>query len=44
VLRGYIAPIGIAGIKVVGDFIDNYKLGYPSEFGRLTLMDLANPQ
>ena len=39
VLRGYIAPIGIAGIKVVGDFIDNYKLGYPSEFGMLTLMD-----
>ena len=39
VLRGYIAPIGIAGIKVVGDFMDNYKLGYPSEFGMLTLMD-----
>ena len=44
VLRGYIAPIGITGIKVVGDFIDNYKLGYPSEFGMLTLMHLANPQ
>ena len=24
---------------MVGDFIDNYELGYPSEFGMLTLMD-----
>jgi alanine dehydrogenase len=39
VLRGYIAPLGVAGIKVVGDFVDNYKLGYPSEFGTVTLMD-----
>lgn len=39
VLRGYIAPLEVAGIKVVGDFVDNYKLGYPSEFGTVTLMD-----
>jgi ornithine cyclodeaminase len=36
VLRGYVAPLGI---KVVGDFVDNYKLGYPSEFGVLNLFD-----
>ena len=30
VLRGYIAPLGVAGIKVVGDFVDNYKLAYAS--------------
>ncbi|WP_454857393.1 ornithine cyclodeaminase family protein [Rhizobium binxianense] len=39
VLRGYVAPIGLAGIKVVGDYVDNYKLGYPSEFGVLNLFD-----
>lgn len=39
VLRGYVAPIGLAGVKVVGDYIDNYKLGYPSEFGVLNLFD-----
>ena len=30
VLRGYIAPLGLAGIKVVGDYVDNYRLGLPS--------------
>jgi len=39
VLRGYIAPLGLAGIKVVGDYVDNYKLGLPSENGLLTLYD-----
>jgi ornithine cyclodeaminase len=39
VLRGYVAPLSLAGIKVVGDFVDNYKLGYPSEFGVLNLFD-----
>ena len=43
-LRGYITLVDIAGIKVVGDFMDSYKLGYPSELGTLTLMDLSNPQ
>ena len=33
VLRGYIAPLGLAGVKVVGDFIDNYERGLPSELG-----------
>jgi ornithine cyclodeaminase len=39
VLRGYIAPIGLAGVKIVGDFEDNYKRGLPSEFALLNLMD-----
>ena len=40
VLRGAIgAPIDLAGVKVVGDFVDNYKLGLPSEVGMLTLFD-----
>lgn len=39
VLRGYVAPLDLAGVKVVGDFVDNYKLGYPSEFGILNLFD-----
>jgi len=39
VLRGYIAPLGIAGVKIVGDFIDNYKQDLPSEHATLNLMD-----
>ena len=39
VLRGYIASIGIAGVKIVGDFVDNYRRGLPSELGTLNLMD-----
>jgi len=40
VLRGAIgAPLNLAGVKVVGDFVDNYKLNLPSEIGVLTLFD-----
>jgi ornithine cyclodeaminase len=39
VLRGYIAPLGLAGVKVVGDYVDNYKRDLPSENGLLTLYD-----
>jgi alanine dehydrogenase len=40
VLRGAIgAPIDLAGVKVVGDFVDNYKKDLPSEVGVLTLFD-----
>jgi alanine dehydrogenase len=43
VLRGSInAPIDRAGIKVVGDFVDNYKLGLPSELGVVLLLDPRN--
>jgi ornithine cyclodeaminase len=37
VLRGYVAPLALAGVKVVGDFVDNYRRGLPSEMGLLTL-------
>lgn len=40
VLRGWIGgEIDAAGVKVVGDFVDNYKSGLPSEYGVLTLFD-----
>jgi alanine dehydrogenase len=40
VLRGAIRePIDCAGVKVVGDFVDNYKLGFPSELAILALFD-----
>ena len=43
VLRGAIGgSIDSAGVKVVGDFVDNYKLGYPSEFGVLVLFNPHN--
>jgi ornithine cyclodeaminase len=39
VLRGYIAPLQLAGVKVVGDYLDNYERGLPSELGLLSLYD-----
>ena len=39
VLRAYIAPLGVAGVKVVGDYVQNWKLGLPSELALLTLYD-----
>jgi ornithine cyclodeaminase len=40
VLRGaFRAPIGRAGVKVIGDFVDNYQAGLPSELGLLLLMN-----
>lgn len=39
VLRGYIAPLGVAGVKVVGDYVDNYRLDLPSEMALLSLFD-----
>jgi alanine dehydrogenase len=39
VLRGVIHPLGLAGVKVVGDFVNNYKLGLPSELALLSLFD-----
>jgi alanine dehydrogenase len=38
-LRAYVRPLGVAGVKVVGDYADNYKLGLPSELALLTLYD-----
>jgi ornithine cyclodeaminase len=39
VLRGYVKALGYAGVKVVGDFVDNYKVGLPSELAILNLFD-----
>jgi ornithine cyclodeaminase len=39
VLRGYIETMDYAGIKVVGDYLDNYKLDLPSEMALLLLFD-----
>ncbi len=40
ILRGYIQPMHLAGVKIVGDYVDNYKIGLPSE---LALLNLFNP-
>ena len=42
ILRGHIGSLGehgVAGVKVVGDFVDNYRQGLPSELALLTLLD-----
>jgi alanine dehydrogenase len=39
VLRGYIRPLGMAGVKIVGDFYRNYERGLPSELALLNLFD-----
>jgi ornithine cyclodeaminase len=39
VLRGYVAPLKLAGVKIVSDYVDNYKRGLPSEMALLNLFD-----
>jgi ornithine cyclodeaminase len=39
VLRGVVKPLGLAGVKVVGDFVDNWRRGLPSEMAILNLFD-----
>jgi ornithine cyclodeaminase len=39
VLRGVVKPLGFAGVKVVGDFVNNYQIGLPSEMAILNLFD-----
>lgn len=39
VLRGYVRPLSLAGVKVVGDFYRNYEVGLPSELGLMQLFD-----
>jgi alanine dehydrogenase len=41
VLRGVVHPLGLAGVKVVGDFVNNYKIGLPSELALLNLFDTS---
>src|SRR3984885_12021839 len=43
VLRGaFRAPINLAGVKVISDYVKNYEQGLPSEVGLLILMDPSN--
>ena len=44
VLRGYVAPLGLAGVKVVSDYVDNDRLGLPSEMGLLNLFSPSTGQ
>ncbi|WP_119388296.1 ornithine cyclodeaminase family protein [Taklimakanibacter lacteus] len=39
VLRGYVAPLALAGVKIVGDYVDNWRKGLPSEMALLNLFD-----
>ncbi len=39
VLRGYVAPLKLAGVKIVGDYVNNYKQELPSEMALLNLFD-----
>jgi ornithine cyclodeaminase len=41
VLRGYVKPLGVAGVKVVGDFVENYRRGLPSE---MAILNLFSPE
>jgi ornithine cyclodeaminase/alanine dehydrogenase-like protein (mu-crystallin family) len=44
VLRGYIAPMRLAGVKIVGDYVNNYQHGLPSEMALLNLFDPTTGQ
>jgi ornithine cyclodeaminase len=39
ILPGYVGPIDRAGIKVVGDYVENWRHGLPSELALLTLYE-----
>ena len=39
ILKGYVEPVNAAGVKIIGDFHDNYQYGFPSEFAMLNLYD-----
>ncbi len=41
ILRGYVKPLDVAGVKIVGDFVDNYKKGLPSE---MAILNLFSPE
>ena len=37
ILKGYVEPANVAGVKVIGDFHGNYQHGLPSELALVTL-------
>ena len=39
VLRATVWPLGTTGVKVVGDFVENYRQDLPSELALITLYD-----
>jgi alanine dehydrogenase len=39
VLRATVWPLGVSGVKVVGDYVENYRVGLPSELALVTLYD-----
>jgi alanine dehydrogenase len=39
VLRGHLGPERLSGVKVVGDFVGNWRLGLPSELALVLLLD-----
>jgi len=39
VLRAHLGGANVSGVKVVGDFVDNHRLGLPSELALITLYD-----
>src|SRR5207302_7121993 len=39
VLRATVWPLEVTGVKVVGDFVENYRHGLPSELALVTLYD-----
>lgn len=39
ILSGYVGPVRRAGVKVIGDYVDNWKRQLPSEIALLTLYD-----
>ena len=41
ILPGYVGPANSAGIKVIGDYVENFRHGLPSEIALLTLYDPA---
>lgn len=39
VLRATVWPLNVTGVKVVGDYVENYRAGLPSELALVTLYD-----
>ncbi len=39
ILRGYVGPDNVCGVKIVGDFVENYRRGLPSEVALVNLFD-----
>lgn len=37
ILKGYVEPVNVAGVKVIGDFQKNYEYDLPSELALITL-------